>query len=217
MPVIKTGSRLFPPEVQAFIRENIAGTFYKDLARMCNERFGTSYTWSQVKVWCKWNRLRNHAYVTKPDFGALKRQPIGTIINAKDGFPVIKVAPKRWMRLQRYIWEQHNGEIPKGMIVTFLDGDHSNMDISNLALISQAENRKLNVTGSVARKGNAEITKAKIRISGCSCIGPCRFFAFLRGRTFIFRNRVRVRRGLSWHCDRSFSRRTGHKKREAFR
>ena len=159
-----SGSRLFPPEIQAFIRENVEGTFYKDLARMANERFGTSYTWSQVKVWCKWNGLRNHAHATRPDFGGIKRHPIGTIVSTEDGFPVIKVTAKRWMRLQRYIWEQHHGEIPKGMIVTFLDGDHSNMDIGNLALISPAENRKLNHTGSVARKGDAEITKAKINL-----------------------------------------------------
>ena len=139
-----SGSRLFPPEIQAFIRENVEGTFYKDLARMAN--------------------LRNHAHATRPDFGGIKRHPIGTIVSTEDGFPVIKVTAKRWMRLQRYIWEQHHGEIPKGMIVTFLDGDHSNMDIGNLALISPAENRKLNHTGSVARKGDAEITKAKINL-----------------------------------------------------
>ena len=39
----------------------------------------------------------------------------------------------------RYIWEQHNGPIPKGSVVSFKDGNRLNCDIDNLFLTTQEE------------------------------------------------------------------------------
>ena len=39
----------------------------------------------------------------------------------------------------RYIWEQHNGPIPKGSVVSFKDGNKLNCDIDNLFLTTQEE------------------------------------------------------------------------------
>ncbi len=46
--------------------------------------------------------------------------------------------------LQRVTWERHNGEIPKGHIIAFKDGDSMNCDISNLFMLSRAENMERN-------------------------------------------------------------------------
>ena len=43
---------------------------------------------------------------------------------------------KKPMRAHQYVWIKHNGEIPKGYHIHHLDGDVSNNDISNLALMS---------------------------------------------------------------------------------
>ena len=45
-------------------------------------------------------------------------------------------------RLHRYIWEKHNGEIPKGMHIHHIDGNTTNNHISNLKLVSPKEHNK---------------------------------------------------------------------------
>lgn len=40
-------------------------------------------------------------------------------------------------RLHRYVWEYHNGEIPKGWHIHHIDGNKDNNDISNLQLIDE--------------------------------------------------------------------------------
>ena len=41
-------------------------------------------------------------------------------------------------RKTHYVWEQHNGKIPKGYSVIQLDGDYTNFDITNLRLIHKS-------------------------------------------------------------------------------
>ena len=49
--------------------------------------------------------------------------------------------------LHRTVWEEHNGPIPEGMMVTFKDGNTENCDIGNLTLIDMAENVAMNCRG----------------------------------------------------------------------
>lgn len=46
------------------------------------------------------------------------------------------------IRLHRYVWEKHNGEIPKGYHIHHKDHNKFNNDISNLELISASEHEK---------------------------------------------------------------------------
>jgi len=71
--------------------------------------------------------------------------------------------PGAWRYVHRLVWEEHNGPVPKGYIVTFLDGNKENTDISNLALISQRENLLLIQNG--LRNTDAELTKCGIAIA----------------------------------------------------
>ena len=58
----------------------------------------------------------------------------------KDGYIEIKVAEsKRWRLKHRIIWEQVNGEIPKGYNVQFKNHNPQDCRIENLYLISRAE------------------------------------------------------------------------------
>ena len=60
-------------------------------------------------------------------------------INA-DGYIEIKVAePKRWRLKHRIIWEQVNGEIPKGYNVQFKNHNPQDCRIENLYLICRAD------------------------------------------------------------------------------
>ncbi len=58
-------------------------------------------------------------------------------------FPVIKVNGK-FIHWARYMWEKANGDIPNGLNVAFKDQDPYNLKLSNLILITDAENAKRN-------------------------------------------------------------------------
>lgn len=74
--------------------------------------------------------------------------PVGSIVINSYGYKIRKrqmegTLWERWEFLHRAVWEEHNGPIPKGMAVTFLDSDKLNCDISNLVLVSKGENAAL--------------------------------------------------------------------------
>lgn len=52
----------------------------------------------------------------------------------------IKIGLHKWELYHRYLWKQHYGEIPKGMLVVFKDKNSMNMVVENLELITKAEN-----------------------------------------------------------------------------
>lgn len=92
----------------------------------------------------------------------------GTISKTTDGYLIIKVKTEGkqrecWELLHRYVWEKANGEIPAGKMVTFLDGDKENCDISNLALIDNEINLELHRRK--LRTQYAEITKTGIKVA----------------------------------------------------
>lgn len=64
--------------------------------------------------------------------------------HSKEVYKFIRVAPGKWKLLHRYVWEQANGPVAKGMLVTFKDGDTLNCAIENLCLISWADNARRN-------------------------------------------------------------------------
>lgn len=90
---------------------------------------------------------------------------IGEYTHTTDGYLVQKVKEtgtqrERFEFVHRRVWEWHNGPIPDGMMVSFLDGDKDNCDIANLVLIDNAEN--LELARSSLRFENAEFTKAGV-------------------------------------------------------
>lgn len=70
---------------------------------------------------------------------------------------------ERWKPVHRLVWEEHNGPVPEGKILIFLDGDKGNCDIGNLALVSRAENLELN--RSRLRPPDADLAKAGVAIA----------------------------------------------------
>lgn len=98
-------------------------------------------------------------------------KPIGYERITRDGYVEVKVAmrPSRkdcndnFILKHRLVWEQANGPIPKGYVVTFKDGNKRNFDLDNLALISMAENQQLTRRG--LRSSEAELTETGILIA----------------------------------------------------
>lgn len=93
---------------------------------------------------------------------------VGEYTHTTDGYLVRKVQEygtqrERFEIVHRAVWEKHNGPIPEGKIVSFLDGDKDNCEIENLVLIDNRENLELN--RSSLRFSNAEFTKAGVAVA----------------------------------------------------
>lgn len=62
----------------------------------------------------------------------------------KDGYVYVRIAKAKYVLKHRYVWEQHNGPIPKGSIIIFKDKDKTNIKIDNLQMITKLENMQRN-------------------------------------------------------------------------
>ena len=78
-------------------------------------------------------------------------KPVGSERVNVDGYIERKVAePNKWEGKHRIIWKQAHGDIPKGCNIQFKDGNPLNCTLSNLYLISRANQMK-NENGLMAR------------------------------------------------------------------
>ena len=89
--------------------------------------------------------------------------PVGSVVVNSDGYKLRKKQMtgtlwERWEFLHRSVWEEHNGPIPEGMMVTFKDSDRLNCDISNLMLVTKGQNAVMTRKG--YRSEDPEITEA---------------------------------------------------------
>ncbi len=113
------------------------------------------YEKCKATMFCKGNVPANH-------------MEVGEYTHTTNGYLIQKVQEQgtQWERFEfvhRKVWEEHNGPIPEGKMVSFLDGDKDNCDIDNLVLINNIENLELN--RSRLRFSNAEFTKTGVAIA----------------------------------------------------
>lgn len=74
-------------------------------------------------------------------------KPLGFERKTRDGYIEIKVRDeygekrvKNFELKHRLLWEEHNGPVPKGMMIKFKDGNKENIVIENLFIASMGEN-----------------------------------------------------------------------------
>ena len=73
-------------------------------------------------------------------------------ICSKDGYVLVKIAETnphtghatRFKAKHVVVWEQHNGKVPKGHCIRFLDGNKENCVIENLTLVTRGAHALLN-------------------------------------------------------------------------
>lgn len=95
----------------------------------------------------KWNEFMSHEGQQNSRKTTFKKgnippnhKPVGYERFTKDGYIEVKVKETNIFRLKhRYIWEQHNGPIPKGCNIQFKDGNRLNCSIENLYMISRTD------------------------------------------------------------------------------
>lgn len=158
-----------------FLKSYIPGHFSYEIQSAFEEKFGKCLTYAQIKSFKGNNKIRSGVNTTfkkkhvpankgkkmsleqyakckgtmfKKGHSPQNYRPVGSVRINADGYIEIKVKdPGKWKLKHRVIWEQHNGKIPKGMIVIFKDNNPLNCTLDNLLLISKDENLKMNRIG----------------------------------------------------------------------
>jgi hypothetical protein len=189
-PPIKHQSKIYPQEVEEYIKSHFKDTGPKDMAEEVNRIFGTSYTHGQMKGYYGRNKLNsgvtgyfpkgnipyNKGVEMPPDVYEKAKHtmfkkgqvppntvPIGTETITKDGYLKVKIAePNKWMFKHHLVWQQCKGEIPKGMIICFKDGNALNVSIDNLMMIDRRQHLELTRRG--FRSENPKLTEAGLGI-----------------------------------------------------
>ena len=163
---------IYTEEEHAFMKEYVLGHSYTEIQKAFTEKFGWEITIGQVKRYIGNHKLNtgktgrfvkghvshNKGQKMPPEVYEkakttmfqkghvpLNHRPVGSERVNVDGYIEVKIAePKKWRLKHNVVWEEHNGPIPKGSIVIFLDGNPTNLDISNLYCITRAEHLYMN-------------------------------------------------------------------------
>lgn len=183
-------NRKYTDEIVDFISKNVREHSDKTIASMIKARWDVSVSESSVtnakarygiksgvrrgtfikgqKSWNKGKKMETKGRMAETQFKKgqtpTNHRPVGSERINKDGYVEIKVGePSTWAPKHRLIWEQHNGPIPKGNVIIFLDGDKSNLSIENLEMIKQSQLSLLNKFGLI--KNDPELTKTGVNLA----------------------------------------------------
>lgn len=131
-----------------WLRENQDKMTRANLTKAFNEKFGASVKPTSISDICT-KQLGLHRTVNDGRYGKRPKEqlPIGTIRKSQVG-TYIKVMDSQngrftgykepyWLPLQKKIYQDAYGEIEKGKMVCFLDGNTDNFDINNLYCIDR--------------------------------------------------------------------------------
>ena len=178
----------YTEEERSFIRGNVAGRSYAEMTELFNKTFNLNLGIYQISGTIKRLGLKNgrdckffkgQASHNKGQKGKRcnpatefkkgnipsNHRPVGSERVSVDGYIEVKVAePRTWRLKQRVLWEQHNGAVPKGSALVFLDGNPLNCELENLVLISRAELLIANRQGLI--KPDPELTKTGLVVAG---------------------------------------------------
>lgn len=183
-------TKAYPKEIRDYIYSNFPGVGPTEMSERLNRSFGTSYSVRQLNTYYKNHKLNSgvtgrfeigHVSANKGKKGYCSpgcertwfikghipqnHKPVGSErIDVKDGYVLVKTAePHVWRLKHRIIWESINGPIPEDCMIIFVDGNRLNTDISNLRLITRAENAVMNKKG--LRGGSAELLETGLLIT----------------------------------------------------
>ena len=174
-------------EEKEYLALIVKGSTYKEITKKMNDKFEYNFSEEQVKGMMyrnklttgtggyfkkgstPWNKgLKGYMGANKTSFkkGTIppNQVPIGTESITKGGYIKVKVGePNKWKLKQRYIYEQHYGEIPNNYNIIFADGNIMNFDIDNLIAVSKSEMLILNNNN--LRFEDKELTKVGVNIA----------------------------------------------------
>lgn len=180
-----TYNRLFPREIEEYIKNNYKGVGRKQQAENIRRIFGAEYTPMQIKCFYRKHGLNcgitghfepGHVPANKGKKGKTtgrmaetqfkpgnkphNTEPVGTVVTRSDGYKQKKIAePNVWRLLHLLVWEEYYGPVPEGMYVEFKDTNRGNTDINNLFLATPQEHVEMNRHNSAGRSHIPELTQ----------------------------------------------------------
>jgi hypothetical protein len=162
---------IYTDEQIQWLRDNRSKQTIGVITAYFNERFGTTVSKKALAETCKrkkiktgrdgcfvkgnepwnkgvkgWNSEKCKATAFKPGQKSTNVKPVGHERTGKEGYTYVKIAEgiKQYRLKHRIIWEQQHGPIPQNHKIVFLDNDRTNIDIENLALVSNSVLATLN-------------------------------------------------------------------------
>lgn len=129
------------PEMTAFMVENDNGSIPSIIEKF-RDRFGITLTGTQVSAFRTAHGTQSkRGRTTAQDW---HRRPVGYERDTGKGYTLVKVredaevpgSKDNWVPKHVLVWERTRGlRLPDGWLVLFCDGDHSNLDPSNLKAV----------------------------------------------------------------------------------
>lgn len=166
-------SKRLSPKIINWLKVNVPGRPWKEVFELFQKEF-PDFAWSvdAMKNACYQRNIRNGILVSpeskkywfKKGHSVHNEKPLGSEFKMK-GYVMVKVKMDgsrydKWKPKQVHIWEQHNGPLPEGYIITFIDGDKSNLNINNLACIKKSVNGAMNIKS--LRSESPELFKVRV-------------------------------------------------------
>lgn len=179
--------KIWTSEEKEYIKKIVYGKSYKEIQELMNSKFNIDLSLDQIKgainryklttgrtgYFPKGNipfnkgkkGLRGGSSTSfKPGNIPVNHRPLFSERVNVYGYRQIKIAePNKWTEKHKYIWEQHNGPIPADHVVIFADRNKTNLDISNLILLSRKQLLMLNRHKLI--KNKADLTRVGINIA----------------------------------------------------
>jgi len=132
---------------QRLFLENTTHLTRRDQTQAFNERFSENKSVNSIKLYCNRNGIHTgrSGHFLKGGRSINKGKKMGPCAHAKpigyevvgpEGYILIKTS-KGWVFKSRYIWEQHNGDIPKDHQIIFKNGNSKDTRIENLLMVKR--------------------------------------------------------------------------------
>ncbi|WP_417441940.1 HNH endonuclease signature motif containing protein [Idiomarina sp.] len=184
--------RAFTEEQKQWIENAYKKMSLAEMTLAFNKRFGLSKTESQIRCFTRNHKIRSgrtgcFEKGREPANKGIKgwqaggrsnqtqfrkgnvphnHQPVGTEVTDRDGYRKVKVSePNKWAFVHRLAWEKHNGPIPEGQFVRFIDGNSKNCDIENLTLVDRGAHAILNRWSAPLSESNPDLRPSIIGIA----------------------------------------------------
>lgn len=104
----------------------------------------------RVEIWKKAIANSEKVKMTRFQKGHKRtpERPIGsTRISNGRHYTKTRNAKNGWTLTARLIWEEHNGPLPEGYIISYRDGNPLNLDIDNITIETHRESLRINQKG----------------------------------------------------------------------
>lgn len=181
----------YTDDIIDFLREIAPGKTYKEVVEIFNKKYDLEMTTKKLssllgrkkiktgtagcfrKGFIPWNKgKKGYMGANKTSFKKGNKpknwRPVGSERIDSNEYTLIKVAePNKWVFKHRMIYEQKYGEIPKGAVIIFADGNKNNLNIDNLLCVTRDELKVLNkcrLISSVPELTKTGLNVAKLKI-----------------------------------------------------